>query len=72
MSIYKYVRVYSILLLQIQTFPTKADMFFYKDAAEFLSPLKRHINPNIFLFFMKLGPNTRSLAKNQKNRTCLR
>jgi hypothetical protein len=38
----------------------------------FLSPLKRvHLTP-IFLFFLKLGPNTRSLAKNQKNRTTLR
>jgi len=26
----------------------------------------------IFLFFLKLGLNTRSLAKNQKNRTTLR
>jgi hypothetical protein len=37
----------------------------------FLFPLKRPTNPNFF-FFLKLGPNTRILAKNQKNRTTLR
>ncbi len=37
----------------------------------FWSPLKRHTNPNIFIF-LKLGLNTRLLAKNQKHRTTLR
>ncbi len=37
----------------------------------FLSPLNSPSNPNIFIF-LKLGLNTRSLAKNKKNRTTLR
>jgi hypothetical protein len=37
----------------------------------FLSPFIVPLTP-IFLFFLKLGLNTRSLAKNQKNRTTLK
>ncbi len=36
-----------------------------------MSPLNSPINPNIFIF-LELGLNTRSLAKNQKDRTTLR